>query len=204
MVFGRVRSQTLIRESAEYQYQKSRSFKSEIADMENSYAWRRPMRAVGLNLPSTPLKFGSRCLKFIHIPKTAGSAVEIVGKRFKRAKITWGFSDRRFLRCTNQTICVHTMEFMPRKCCGPKWPITKFSCSLWHYPPSADPLLATIYATCATFCVVRDPIRRFLSEYFWFQDCGFDRARKSQGKFQGLRCVNLAHVARFCSQDHES
>ena len=180
MVFGRVRSQTLIRESAEYQYQKSRSFKSEIADMENSYAWRRPMRAVGLNLPSTPLKFGSRCLKFIHIPKTAGSAVEIVGKRFKRAKITWGYLDRHSLRCTNQTITDRDIPFYFRTCCLPD-NSKKLACSIWHYPPSADPLLAATYAKCATFCVVRDPIRRFLSEYFWAYKSGLHGPN-----FQGL------------------
>ncbi|CAK9056118.1 unnamed protein product [Durusdinium trenchii] len=114
-----------------------------------------------LNLPGVELaeQKQKRCLKFIHIPKTAGSSIDQLGFNLK---LNWGPNDRS-LRCSNMSLCRQTTPLL-RPCC---WPKSTTACSLWHYPPSVDEQLAQIYANCSTFCVVRDPIMRFMSEYFY-------------------------------------
>eukprot|EP00438_Fugacium_kawagutii_P036715 Skav213888 [mRNA] locus=scaffold245:96549:97526:- [translate_table: standard] len=39
------------------------------------------------------------------------------------------------------------------------------NCSKWHVPPGLDSTLAASYQSCDTFCIVRDPVERLLSEY---------------------------------------
>ncbi|CAK9032640.1 unnamed protein product [Durusdinium trenchii] len=110
-----------------------------------------------LNLPSHGLS--KPCLKFIHIPKNAGTSIEHLGKKLN---LHWGEFDDS-LRCRNASRCHQTLPIY-RDCC---WPRKTTACSLWHYPPSADAHLAAVYAQCSTFGVVRDPLRRFVSQYFW-------------------------------------
>ena len=119
-----------------------------------------------LNLPNDTMLGDSqtvattgRCLKLIHIPKNAGSAIEGLGARLKYA---WGLHDHS-LHCLNASQCTQTVP-VRRLCC---WPNNVTACSVWHYPPSMDEELARDYANCSTFCVVRDPLRRFVSEYFY-------------------------------------
>ncbi|CAK9032643.1 unnamed protein product [Durusdinium trenchii] len=100
-----------------------------------------------------------RCLKFIHIPKNAGSAIENLGYHLKYA---WGLHDHS-LHCLNASECSQTVP-VRRLCC---WPNNVTACSVWHYPPRMDEELTQNYANCSTFCVVRDPLRRFVSEYFY-------------------------------------
>ena len=72
-------------------------------------------------------------LEFIHIPKTAGTTIEDLGRK---NNISWG----RFNKNYNAT------EFA--------------NCSLWHNP--------TRKYNTPTFCVVRDPVDRMVSEYkYW-------------------------------------
>ncbi|CAE7707765.1 unnamed protein product [Symbiodinium pilosum] len=41
----------------------------------------------------------------------------------------------------------------------------KTSCSPWHFPPAFDPTVAASYTKdCDSFCVVRDPMHRYLSQ----------------------------------------
>ncbi|CAK9032315.1 unnamed protein product [Durusdinium trenchii] len=60
------------------------------------------------------------------------------------------------------SMCRQTTPIL-RRCCWHK----STACSVWHDPPSIDEQLAQVYANCSTFCVVRDPIMRFMSEYFY-------------------------------------
>ena len=69
-----------------------------------------------------------RCLKFIHIPKNAGSAIENLGYHLKYA---WGLHDHS-LHCLNASECSQTVP-VRRLCC---WPNNVTACSVWHYPPS--------------------------------------------------------------------
>lgn len=73
-------------------------------------------------------------LKFIHIPKNAGSSIEDIGTK---TGMVWG----RFDKTTN-----------PKK--------TNYKCSIWH-----DPLRYANDSREETFCVIREPIERLISEY---------------------------------------
>ncbi|CAK9031319.1 Hypothetical protein SCF082_LOCUS19592, partial [Durusdinium trenchii] len=129
-----------------------------------------------LNLPEADPQKQNRCLKFIHIPKTAGSSVDQLSFHLK---LNWGNNDRT-LRCANMSVCRQTTP-ISRACC---WPSKTTACSVWHYPPSLDEKLAHSYTNCSTFCVVRDPILRFTSEYFYIS-----KHRRTKG--------NLCDPAKF-------
>ena len=83
-----------------------------------------------------------KCLNFLHIPKVAGAAVE---KWARKHKLSWGkYGLKSFLR----------------------WP--KGRCSSWHYPPAHSELLREkYYDKCTTFCIVREPISRLVSEHLY-------------------------------------
>ena len=118
------------------------------------------------------------CLKFIHIPKTAGQTIEDIG--FQRAGLKWGMRDES-LMCKDFGACrggpcsiPYPCDNFNRTCCffGLDKTNTLFSarkneCSSWHAPPGADAFLVSQYASCDTFCVVRDPLMRFISQYHW-------------------------------------
>ena len=92
-------------------------------------------------------------LEFIHIPKTGGQAIEAWGLHHGLA---WG-------GCR-------------LKAGGPSWPVhpgrfgsyTK-GCSSFHIPPAAWEAAQTppFAAGAPTFCVVRHPFTRAVSEYQW-------------------------------------
>eukprot|EP00438_Fugacium_kawagutii_P028446 Skav226830 [mRNA] locus=scaffold606:320347:321168:+ [translate_table: standard] len=108
-------------------------------------------RQIGLNLPT---KIQDSCLKFIHIPKTAGTSIEMLGN--------WG-------RCDSNLTCSGRRKKKIFKlhadACYPLKDGDDAGCTLWHTPPSDDPLLAQSYSCCNTFCVVRHPVDRWISEY---------------------------------------
>lgn len=114
---------------------------------------------------------GSPCLKFMHIPKTAGSAISQLGRSYG---FHWSLWDKT-LDCNNRSQCLAGPCLEPgqcevnRTCCF--FPDTRrektFSCSLWHTPPGFDSKVSESYASCDTFCVIRNPFDRLLSEYGW-------------------------------------
>ena len=110
----------------------------------------------GLNLPS---KVSQECLKFIHIPKNAGSTVYEEAEKYKYG---WSVDDHT-LKCLRGEKC--TNYGFTRPCCRPKQ--SKDRCSIWHFPPAEDSVLAERYARCKTFCIIRNPLGRFISEYKW-------------------------------------
>eukprot|EP00438_Fugacium_kawagutii_P035697 Skav234656 [mRNA] locus=scaffold1131:213221:214282:- [translate_table: standard] len=109
---------------------------------------------VGLNLPT---KLQDSCLKFIHIPKAAGTSIEMLGN--------WGRCDSN-LTCSGRK---KTKIFrLHADVCSPLKDGDNATCVLWHTPPSDDPLLAQSYSCCKTFCVVRHPVDRWISEYKFY------------------------------------
>ncbi|CAE7575921.1 unnamed protein product [Symbiodinium sp. CCMP2456] len=133
-------------------------------------------------------KDGKSCLSFIHIPKTAGGAVEGAsleahGREAKPDSVCWGNStnespmwgrcDVNVWKCTNYSggtrqkrgpLCL-LPDNMPTST-----PETirnlalKDGCSPWHLPPAFEPSLARYYSEqCDSFCIVRDPMQRLIS-----------------------------------------
>eukprot|EP00438_Fugacium_kawagutii_P004960 Skav222391 [mRNA] locus=scaffold4422:47956:48567:+ [translate_table: standard] len=75
----------------------------------------------------------------------------------------WGRQDRN-LTCLGKKTC---RDFAVRDCCYPLTNPRDAHCSVWHTPPADDPVLAQSYSRCKTFCVVRHPLDRWISEYQW-------------------------------------
>ena len=114
----------------------------------------------GLNLPSFEPGETLPCLKFIHLPKNAGSKIALAARRHT---IPWSEFDTN-LTCHKKKRCLD--HGVIRWCCHPQRN-PELHCSLWHMPPSEDSLIAESYSRCKTFCVVRHPFSRFISEFKW-------------------------------------
>merc|ERR1712032_287580 len=50
-------------------------------------------------------------------------------------------------------------------------------CSFFHIPPALDPRLERYYAECTTFCVVRHPASRLLSDFFFHRKMSYNFPR---------------------------
>lgn len=110
---------------------------------------------------------GGRCLNFLHIPKTAGTSVEEVSLKAtstqKSSLRAWGMHDESLS-------CSHPYRFKRGLGCmfpglpANQWGNQQQRCSAWHTPPAWDGQLAESYAGCTTFCIVRDPVQRMVSE----------------------------------------
>lgn len=114
----------------------------------------------------------SSALSFVHIPKTAGSAIEKIGKR---AQQKWGYFEscfgKSFSECINQSTCradgnnvANNNSSLP---CAP-------GCAEWHDPEllSAKYKKIDAAATTTTFCVIRHPVERMLSSFKYNQGKG--------------------------------
>mmetsp|Transcript_61659 Transcript_61659/g.191001 ORF Transcript_61659/g.191001 Transcript_61659/m.191001 type:complete len:264 (+) Transcript_61659:61-852(+) len=94
-----------------------------------------------------------RCLKFMHIPKTGGTAVADSGKK---QGYNWADRDPWMLYYT------YFVKKVPPLPCGP-----------WHVPPDAmSPELVQYFSDCEVFCVVRHPVQRMISEWKETYNCG--------------------------------
>lgn len=120
---------------------------------------------------------GKKCLNFLHIPKVAGTTVEVTGKEDSN-NIEWGKYDKVLT-------CKHPFKHQPPQNENQTDCLLADgeSCPLWHTPPSADAVLAASYAGCDTFCIVRHPVDRMFSEFRWQANimglpCDVDSFRK--------------------------
>lgn len=113
-----------------------------------------------------------QCLSFIHIPKTAGTSIEDVGYYHS---VSWGRYD-----LTNN-LCNHPAYRDPHDTNDCYVKDTDEICSVWHVPPSYDSKLLSHYQECETFCVVRNPAQRLVSQWqrhHHDDPCSLDAFRK--------------------------
>jgi len=96
-----------------------------------------------------------RNLSFIHIPRAGGTAVEDVRLRaeklYKAPVPMWGVQD---------TIHQHGLSAIKNASFVDGKQIPK--CFLQHHPPNLNP---AAFSDSDTFCVVRDPIKRMVSQF---------------------------------------
>ena len=118
-----------------------------VAERQEERRRKSEANARGPALDSLKIRTGVDKLQLVHIPKTGGSTMELVASRHG---LKWG--GRR--------------TDWPGGNCAYGCPGSFQACSPWHLPPAAfrehghDP-----YAGYDTFCVVRHPYSRLISEY---------------------------------------
>lgn len=113
---------------------------------------------------------GKGCLDFIHIPKAAGSSVEkasfaALGAHSGGSVDGWGKEDGQ-LECSHPSsdeVGTFCNIYSSGRIVGRTY--------IWHTPPSWDSKLKHSYTRCTTFCVVRDPVERAVSEWTYLGGC---------------------------------
>lgn len=91
---------------------------------------------------------------FIHIPKNAGSYIEEIGKA---NGYKWGKYNENTERDSNDIPCNH-----------------------WHIPPKYMKDVGKNEYNNKTFCIIRDPYERMISEYKWFSHISFKSTSKEK------------------------
>lgn len=151
-----------------------------------------------------------RCLNFLHIPKTAGTFIEgnrpvILKKRHADVK-GWGMKGITEDECS---IPVHD-ERWPW-CQVPNSEYGRFTrrgsvlkanatCSPWHVPPSSDEKLKQYYDQCETFCVVRNPLQRLISQYRNYKPAAWVSENCNT---DGFRTFVQQHMPKFKQNPYE-
>jgi len=110
-----------------------------------------------------------RCLNFLHIPKNAGTSMEAFSVTAHTAEgysPKWGEKDSQ-LQCSHPGNCRKVPWPCQRGCDISTASGQQGICSIWHTPPALDSTLANYYQQCNTFCIVRNPLHRSLSEFLW-------------------------------------
>lgn len=140
-----------------------------------------------------------QCLNFLHIPKNAGTSMENYKVSGKFGG--WGMNDKS-LQCSRKGDCGK----VPWPCingCQISEEGMDGICSIWHVPPSTDPKLAESYNHCDTFCLVRDPLKKVISQHmFEGGQCNLaDFEKKARQRFNvDLKSNKFAYDCHYVKQ----
>ena len=117
-------------------------------------------------------------INFVHIPKAAGTTVEAVSLQNSHQCGLWG--SRMKGNKTLETLFPWTSGEWVKKARlpgvedHPEWeesiPCTTLpACAEWHIPPAWLPpkLRDELYKPADTFCIIRDPLERLISHYYY-------------------------------------
>lgn len=103
-----------------------------------------------------------RELKFFHIPKTAGTAIEYAAGATKREDLAWGSC--LFRHKPKRSIC-HYPSNADGSGAGIEWPL---HIGYWHIPRSYFPVAQTDpYQNAELFVVIRSIYERMISEFYY-------------------------------------
>ena len=104
-------------------------------------------------------------LKFVHIPKTAGTSIENIALKhnIKWGANEWGKKDKNRKLIEREKLGLSNYPWIHLKS---NYSISNNKCSPWHIPPSK--MGRNIYKeNNKLFCVVRNPYNKIVSEYNW-------------------------------------
>ena len=122
------------------------------------------------NMHISNKKIKNTNLTFIHIPKTGGTSIEDIGNKYN---YSWGRYNEKF----NNILTGNVYRGVPIVHCSP-----------WHIPPyltynfnftsivgqsinDDDDDNDSLYANKETFCIVRNPYTRVISEWNYLKQC---------------------------------
>ena len=133
---------------------------------------------------SQPLR---SCLTFIHIPKNMGTSIELARFRSHGNEVGQGHMSRGCWRERRAMQFNHPKGFLWGACDPVLNSIDtmQHECNTWHLPATwSEPLRAYFTEGCDSFCVVRHPVDRFISQYVFFahwyglKNCGTEDLEK--------------------------
>lgn len=122
-----------------------------------------PTIPLGTAASPTPSVVGT-CLRFLHIPKNAGTSIEQLWRKYSDKMHEHGDTALTWHKARGKIECSSPLD---EDYCSVGGLANSDKCPRWHIPPHLDDRVRASYSSCTIFCIVRDPVDRLISEYFY-------------------------------------